>query len=225
MIFSMEDPKFLIINREPLDQFNHSSSNGILPFISSDLKRRLRYLLMENERDLLKELRSLDPQAITEVHNRFFTDVYRYACYRIEDKSKAEDFASETFTRMIEAFHSKKGPKSSLRGWLIRTVSNIINDYYRVVYSRPVSELTNDIEDKNNLPDTSLEKADQNQIVRLALRELTPDQQHVLALRFGSGYSLAEASDIMGKKPNAIKQLQYRALAALRRQLGDEFNV
>ncbi len=220
----MEDPKFQINNWELMFQLIHASSNGILPFIPSNIQRRFQYWLMKNERDLVKDLRSLDPQAITEVHNRFFADVYRYACYRIGDKSKAEDFASETFTRMLEAFHLEKGPRSSLRGWLMGTVSNIINDYYRVVYARPVSELTNDIEDQKNLPDETVERADQGEIVRRALGKLTSDQQHVLALRFGSGLSLVETADIMVKKPNAIKQLQYRALAALRRQIGDEFD-
>jgi RNA polymerase sigma-70 factor (ECF subfamily) len=56
----------------------------------------------------------------------------------------------------------------------------------------------------------------------LGLKELTTDQQHVLALRFGSGCSLAETAEIMGKKPNAIKQLQFRALAALRKNLEGE---
>lgn len=182
-------------------------------------------MLMDNERSLLKDLKLLDSQAITEVHNLFFADVYRYACYRVGDESKAEDIASETFTRMIEAFHSQKVPRSSLRGWLMGTVSNIVNDYFRMVYARPISELSDDIEDLNSLPDSSAERADQNEIIHAALQALTSEQQHVLALRFGSGYSLDETAGIMSKKPNAIKQLQFRALAALRRQLGDDFDV
>ena len=88
-----------------------------------------------------------------------------------------------------------------------------------------ISELSDFIQDPNNLPDFSVEIADQNLFVRSALRELTSDQQHVLALRFGSECSLAETANIMGKKPNAIKQLQFRALAALRRHLGENFDV
>ena len=105
------------------------------------------------------------------------------------------------------------------------TVSNIVNDYFRMVYGQQISELSDNIQDQNNIPDLTVEIADQNQIVRSALRELTSDQQHVLALRFGSECSLAETADIMGKKPNAIKQLQFRALSALRRQLGENFDV
>jgi RNA polymerase sigma-70 factor (ECF subfamily) len=55
--------------------------------------------------------------------------------------------------------------------------------------------------------------------VRAAMLQLTVDQQHVLALRFGSGYSLEETAAILKKKSNAVKALQFRALAALRRAI------
>lgn len=221
----MEKPELIPSLSSALVLVNHNSSDGILPILASPPKRRYQNWLMENERDLLKNLRLLDPKAITEIHNRFFADMYRYAYYRVGDESRAEDIASEAFTRMLEAFNSNKGPRSSIRGWLMGTVSNIVNDYFRMVYGQQISELSDFIQDPNNLPDSSVEIADQNLFVRSALRELTSDQQHVLALRFGSECSLAETANIMGKKPNAIKQLQFRALAALRRHLGENFDV
>jgi RNA polymerase sigma-70 factor (ECF subfamily) len=48
---------------------------------------------------------------------------------------------------------------------------------------------------------------------------LTADQQNVLALRFSQGYSLEETASLMKKNVNAIKALQFRALAALQRKL------
>jgi RNA polymerase sigma-70 factor (ECF subfamily) len=50
---------------------------------------------------------------------------------------------------------------------------------------------------------------------------LTAEQQHVLALRFGQGYSLEETAAFMDKNVNAVKALQFRALAALQRELGE----
>jgi RNA polymerase sigma-70 factor (ECF subfamily) len=50
---------------------------------------------------------------------------------------------------------------------------------------------------------------------------LTPEQQHVLALRFGQGYSLEETATFMNKNVNAVKALQFRALAALQREIGE----
>jgi RNA polymerase sigma-70 factor (ECF subfamily) len=57
--------------------------------------------------------------------------------------------------------------------------------------------------------------------VQEAYARLTSEQQDVLALRFGQGYSLEETALHMKKKVNAVKALQFRALAALQRQIGE----
>jgi RNA polymerase sigma-70 factor (ECF subfamily) len=49
------------------------------------------------------------------------------------------------------------------------------------------------------------------------LLQLTEDQQHVIALRFGQGLNLAETAEILGRSVGAVKALQHRALAALAR--------
>ena len=43
----------------------------------------------------LEGLRRLDPEVISQIHNRFFPDVYRYARYRLNDEALAEDVAGE----------------------------------------------------------------------------------------------------------------------------------
>ena len=62
---------------------------------------------------------------------------------------------------------------------------------------------------------------EQADAVRGAYAELSSDQQNVLALRFGSGYSLEETARVMQKNVNAVKALQFRALAALQRNIGE----
>ena len=47
----------------------------------------------------------------------------------------------------------------------------------------------------------------------------TEDQQQVVILRFGEDRSIKEVARIMDKKPNAIKQLQHRALRSMERHL------
>jgi RNA polymerase sigma-70 factor (ECF subfamily) len=58
--------------------------------------------------------------------------------------------------------------------------------------------------------------------LRAALHTLTPDQRDVLALKFASGLSNNEVARVMGKPVTAVKSLQHRGLAALRRMLGSE---
>jgi len=66
-----------------------------------------------------------------------------------------------------------------------------------------------------------VDQREQNRLVRGAYSKLTSEQQDVLALRFGAGYSLEETAARMDKNVNAVKALQFRALAALQREIGE----
>jgi len=56
----------------------------------------------------------------------------------------------------------------------------------------------------------------------VALKALTDDQRDAIALRFFAGLSAREAAEAMGKQEGTVRGLQFRAIAALRRQLGIE---
>ena len=51
------------------------------------------------------------------------------------------------------------------------------------------------------------------------IRQLTPEQQEVLALRFGEGLTAREVGEIVGKSTGAVEALQRRGIAGLRRIL------
>ena len=56
--------------------------------------------------------------------------------------------------------------------------------------------------------------------VGAALAGLTDEQREAIALRFFAGLSAREAAEAMGKQEGTVRGLQFRAIAALRRQLG-----
>ena len=56
--------------------------------------------------------------------------------------------------------------------------------------------------------------------ISAALALLTDDQREAIELRFFAGLSAREAADVMGRQEGTIRGLQFRAIAALRRQLG-----
>lgn len=175
---------------------------------------------MKETQSELDGLRSLDPQTISEVHNRYYPAVYRFFCYRLGDELAAEDLSAEVFVRLLEALHAGRGPVSNLKGWLMSTASHMANDHYRKHYARTLVELNDGLEaDPAQEPLSLTEMKEHEGQVRASMQKLTNDQRQVLTLRFGSGYSLEETAEIMGKKANAIKALQFRALEALRRGL------
>jgi RNA polymerase sigma-70 factor (ECF subfamily) len=178
---------------------------------------------MSNERSEIEGLRALDAQVIINIHNRYYPEVYRYAQYRLNDPISAEDIAAEVFIRLLEAAHNGRGPRSSLRGWLMGTVANLVNEHYRQMYAHPNEVLSEEWHADADDPVNLAEVNEHHRVLYRALTQLTAEQQHVLTLRFGNGYSLEETALIMGKNTNAIKALQFRALAALRKLIGDDW--
>jgi RNA polymerase sigma-70 factor (ECF subfamily) len=169
----------------------------------------------------LAGLRNLDSQAVGAIYDRYFSEVYRYVRYRVDDDSSAEDLASDVFTRLLEAANKRQAPQTSLKGWLIATASNAVNDHLRRHYRKPETELTDSLPDGNPSVPTQVEARAEKMAVQAAYSQLTDEQQHVLALRFGQGYSLAETAMYLNKEVNAVKALQFRALASLQRQIAE----
>ena len=180
------------------------------------------FMMGNNEQSELDGLQNLDSKVIGAVYDRFFPDVYRYVYYRLGDELLAEDISSDVFVRLLEAVKKKRGPQTNLKGWLLATASHIVADHLRQTYRRPIEELSDGTPD-NDAPSLrdEIDRRDKVDAVQSAYLQLTPDQQNVLALRFGDGYSLEETARVMQKKVNAIKALQFRALAALQRNIGE----
>ena len=172
----------------------------------------------------LDGLRADDSQLIGAIYDKYFPEVFRYVRYRLNDPHASEDIASEVFVRFLEAVQRHRGPQSNLRSWLISTADHIVTDHMRRAYRRPTEALPEDLIDGSAAPLDEFERRDDNRRFQVAYGQLTAEQQHVLALRFGQGYSLEETASVMKKKVNAVKALQFRALSALQRTLGEVSN-
>ena len=169
----------------------------------------------------LDDLQRLDPQAISAAYDRYFPEVYRFVRYRLNDEHVAEDIASDVFVRMLEAVRAGRGPQTNLKAWLLATASHIVIDHLRKSYRRPESELPESIPDGTPSPSSDYEKRERDCRLRDAMATLTEEQQYVITLRFNQGYSLEETASLMKKNINSVKQLQFRALAALNRVMGE----
>ncbi len=169
----------------------------------------------------LDGLRNLDSQTIGAIYDRYYPDIYRYVRYHLSDEQTAEDIASEVFVCLLESSQQGRGPQTNIKAWLFGTASHMVNDHHRRAYRRPTDTLTENMLDPLALPMDEFDRREKDRVVRSAMKTLTPDQQHVLALRFGEGYSLEETAAVMKKNVNAVKALQFRALASLQRGIGE----
>ncbi len=175
---------------------------------------------MRESEQFLEKIHRLDGQALAALHDAYYPKVYRYARYRLDSDQAAEDAAGETFLRLLHALRKPNARIKDIRSWLFGTAFHLVQDYYREKYRNPKEALEDHhTAEGEAAPEHEVADRASREEVRRAIRTLSPDQQHVLALRFSQDLSLEETAALMGKNVNAVKVLQFRALQALRQKM------
>jgi len=176
------------------------------------------------EAQLLERARAWDMEALAEIYDVYSPLLYRYAARLLGDADLAEECVAETFSRFLHALKRGKGPKQHLKAYLFRIAHNWITDRYR--RGKPTLALDETPLRFHGDPDQNPEEeADRLLLqarVRQALFHLTPEQRQVIVLRFLEGWSHKEIAEALGKPVSAVKALQRRGLAALKRVLEHE---
>lgn len=176
---------------------------------------------MTSDKEILKRARAFDQQTLAEIYDQYSPKLYRYAIRLLGDDTQAEDCVAETFSRFLKALQRGGGPKEHLQAYLYRIAHNWITDQYRRQSPVPL-EQEEAVESNSQLdPQAIVDEIFLQDRVREALKEITPDQRQVVILKFLEGWSNSEVAKSIGKPVGAVKSLQHRALAALRRQLID----
>lgn len=164
-----------------------------------------------------------DPDAFDGLYLLFADRVYRYLLARLGDVELAEEVTSQVFLRLIEKVHMYRiAPNDNVAifsAWLYRMSYNKMVDILR---ARRRANLV-DLKHAERVPGGgSMEDVHSrldNEEIFGKLQLLNEQQREVLILRFIEEMSIAETAHTMQKSEGAIKALQHRALASLRRYL------
>ncbi len=174
---------------------------------------------MQEELILLSRARSLDQEALAEIHNIYYDGIYRYISFRINDVQTVEDLTSEVFVRFLSALRERSAPQKTLKGWLFGAASLIVKEQYRKQARAKFTYLDESIPSQESAPEQDVNSKMIKENLRAALGELTQAQQDVLALRFGGGMPIREVAKTVNKSEGSVKMLQKRAISALNRIL------
>ena len=161
-----------------------------------------------------------DPEAFGALFDHFYAPVYRYVAARVGRPSDAEDLAQLVFVKALEAL-----PRYELRGvpfggWLFRLARNVVIDHVRTRREHVTLDIIVQQSTEDDGPDELAALRQDMDSVACALRRLTPEQREAIQLRFFAGLSAREAALAMGRQEGTVRGLQFRAIAALRRELG-----
>lgn len=165
----------------------------------------------------------MNRKALIGIYDQYSTPLFRYAFRLLGDQQLAEDCVSETFSRLIDAVRGGGGPTDNVKAYLYRIAHNWVTDHYRNQHREPTPiDLEHQAGQEHDSPSQTQLLNHQREQLRLALVQLPSDQRIVIELRFIEEWSHREIARVLGKSPEAIRSMQYRALAKLRSLLLDE---
>ena len=168
--------------------------------------------------DLVRRVRANEPLAFEELYERYSPRVFGYLFQRLNgDAEEAEDLTADVFTRVYEKIDAFQPQGAPLSAWVFRIAHNRLIDTIR---RRPrATQVT--LEDAPELAAGptfgDVEQHVAMEQIKAGLARLTPEQRQVIMLRFLEGKSLAETAAVVGRNEDAVKKLQARGLASLRR--------
>jgi RNA polymerase sigma-70 factor (ECF subfamily) len=171
---------------------------------------------------LVDEARAGDAWAFGQLFDHFHLPVYRYVASRVRHPSDAEDLTQLVFVKALEALPRYQSRGIPFGGWLFRLARNAVIDHVRTSHEHADLAQSAERAGADAGPDELAVIRQEIEAVRSALATLTDDQRDAISLRFFAGLSAREAAEAMGKQEGTIRGLQFRAIAALRRQLGIE---
>jgi RNA polymerase sigma-70 factor (ECF subfamily) len=177
---------------------------------------------LQDEQNLVHRAQQGDQEALAQLYEDYFDNIYRYVMVRIGNRMEAEDVTQEVFLKAVRSIHSFRWKGIPFSAWLFRIARNEVIDSLRKRSRQPTVPLTDlpvvhASSTVNPHPAAELE-LDIEQL-RAAIRRLTQAQQEVISLRFSAELSIAEVASLMGKSQGAVKALQHGAILALRRIL------
>jgi len=116
--------------------------------------------------------------------------------------------------------------ETTFAGWLLGIARYKVADHYRRRYASKV-DLLDDSPGAEPAhggvsPEDIVAQQLENETLRAALAGLTPDQEEILTLKFILGYDTQQVAHITRRPVGAVRALQHRGLAALRRRLEGE---
>lgn len=162
-----------------------------------------------------------DIDAVGRLYDALVGPIYRYVAVRVRRREDAEDLTHLVFERIVAALPRYRHNGRPFAAWAFRIARNAVIDHQRRI--RPTEQLGSIAEPSDGIGLEALSLRDEEvRELRAAIRQLTPDQQEAIALRYAGGLSAEQAARVMGRRAGTIRGLTFRAIESLRRHLAQE---
>jgi RNA polymerase sigma-70 factor, ECF subfamily len=172
--------------------------------------------------EILGQAQAGSPPALQWLYESVAGRVCGYA--RLHGSTEPDDLTSETFLRVFDHLGEFAGDEAGFRSWVFTIAHRLLIDEHRRTERRPqsveLSQPMNESVPGGNAESDALHEIESTNVTDV-LADLAPDQREVLTLRVVGDLTVEQTAEALGKSRGAVKSLQHRGVAALRRRLGE----
>ncbi len=169
---------------------------------------------MEKQRmiELVTKAQSGDQNALNDLFNESYNDVYYFALKTVKDEELACDITQETFMEIIKSLHTLKEP-AAFFGWTRQVAFSKATRYFNKKKDVLVEEdeegftlFDNLTEEKTEfIPDEALEQDEFKKIILFILDTLSEEQRSAIMMYYFDELSIREIADIQGVSEGTVK--------------------
>lgn len=179
----------------------------------------------QDEKTLIDKAKR-DPAAFGILYERYVERIFNYIYYRTGSANDAEDLTGKVFFKAMGHIQNYRHMGLPFSAWLYRIAHNLVANYHRD-RARKQEVSLDDMQGQTLVqtspqPEPRLVRSQEVENLLVMIRDLAPNRQELLILKFVDQLSNAEIGQIMRKSEGAIKSLYHRTLLELREKMESE---
>jgi RNA polymerase sigma factor (sigma-70 family) len=181
----------------------------------------MTFMNRDLELELVARLKRGDPDAFDQIYASFNARLFNFLARLSRSRSVAEDLTEETWLRVVRSARRLRDD-TRLAPWLFMIARNLHVSYCRsrlLDYDATTGVSLWPVTPAASCPFEAAAAGELQQRVEVALATLPGTYREALLLIAMEGLTPAEAADVCGITPAAMRQRLSRARAALSRQL------
>ena len=175
------------------------------------------------DEELLERLKKRNPEALSDLYDRYGPVVFSLLQSFVHDRATAEDLCQEVFMTIWRRAADFNPNRGTVGAWLMTTARNRAYDYLRWNRYRtaPKNLDLEKFETPDRLADLERDLIDRDRVVALqeALKRLDARQREVINLAFFEGLSQSEMAERLHQPLGTVKTWVRGALRNLRQEL------
>jgi RNA polymerase sigma-70 factor (ECF subfamily) len=175
--------------------------------------------MLEGENQIIERAKKGEAQAFGLLYDHYHERIYRFIFLKVSRKEDAEDLTHQVFLSAWQNIKNYKELGFPFSSWLYRISRNAVIDFYR---SKKIETSLEEVQNELSSDEIKTDDIDlkiQIEEVMKALKQLKPDYQDIIIMRFVDDLSVKEIAKALDKSEGAVKLMQHRAINNLKKIL------